>query len=73
MEHLQVSGKDGAVLVAQLTCDGSTITIDFTGNSFNGRSESFQFVLDDIARNEATRNSKSLVVDYQRFTYGNAR
>ena len=41
-------------------------------DGIDGSMKSLEFVLDGIARNEPARNSKSLVIDNQRFANGNA-
>ena len=52
--------------------DGEAMPFDFRIGGGNGDRESSQFTIDGISRNEAPGDTKSLVVDDQRFANGDA-
>ncbi len=71
-QHLQVGAEDRGVLIAQFTCDRGAIALDFGAGRGHGGFQPFQLVVDRVARDEAARDAKSLVVGDQRLANGHA-
>lgn len=67
-----MGGEDGGVLLAELAEHGLAIALDFVAGGDDRLGQSFELVLDGIARNEAARDPKSLVVHHERFAHGYA-
>ena len=62
-----MGGEDRAVLLAQLLGDAVAIALDLGGGGGDGLIEPLQLVLDRVARQEPTRDAKSLVVHDEHF------
>ena len=67
VEHLDVGGEDRAVFLAELLGDAVAIALDLGGGGGDRLIEPLQLVFDGIARQEPTRDAKSLVVHDERF------
>jgi hypothetical protein len=67
-----VGAKDRGVLIAQFAGDRGAIALDFGTGRGHGGFEPFDLVVDRVARDEAARDAKSLVVGDQRLADGHA-
>ena len=73
LKHLQVSFEDSAVFITELFGNSFAVANDFVTCGGDSLTQSFQFILDRIARNEPAGDSKSLVIHNERFANDNAR
>ena len=71
-EHLQMGGEDGSVLLAEFAEHCLAVALNFDAGGDDCLGQSFELVLDGIARDEPARDAKSLVVHHQRLANGHA-
>ena len=72
LEHLQVGVEDGPVVRPQLLVDGVAVSGDLAPRGLDGLMQPLEFLLHGVAPHEATRNTKALVVQHQRFAQDHA-
>ena len=69
-EHLEMGREDRTVMLAQLRRDRVAVSFDFDADRRNRLVETMQLLFYRVVRHETTRDTKSLVINNQRFADG---